>query len=158
MELREKLVLLRKRNGLSQLELAAKLNVSRQAISKWEVGTATPSTESLRAISVLYDIPIDYLLTNCCSEEAIVTLHKKDVAELIQDGEPKAETPPPPEQVKKTNWKYITIFMAILLLFLITIFFVVYQKVNVNDSSLFVDEMQTDNWSISNSENFSVKW
>lgn len=156
MDLREKLVMLRKKNGLSQLELAAKLNVSRQAISKWEVGAAIPSTENLRAISVLFDIPIDYLLTNCCSEEDIVALNKKDVVKLTQDGDPQAESLP--KQVKKINWKYMTISIVVLLLFLVMIFFVVYQKVSVNDSNLFVDEMQTDNWSISNSENFSIKW
>ena len=46
MELYEKLIHLRKQKGLSQLKLAEELGVSRQAISKWEVGTAVPSTEN----------------------------------------------------------------------------------------------------------------
>ena len=44
MELKEKLVALRKEKGLTQLVVAEKLNVSRQAISRWESGTAQPST------------------------------------------------------------------------------------------------------------------
>lgn len=45
----EKLVRLRKEKGLSQLQLAEEINVSRQAISRWEVGLAVPSREKLRA-------------------------------------------------------------------------------------------------------------
>ena len=62
MNLEEKLTALRKERGLSQLELAEKLDVSRQAVSKWETGTAVPSTESLRALSQLYKVPVDDLL------------------------------------------------------------------------------------------------
>lgn len=49
----EKLVRLRKEKGLSQLQLAEEINVSRQAISRWEVGLAVPSREKLRALSEL---------------------------------------------------------------------------------------------------------
>lgn len=62
MSLPEKLLFLRKQNGLTQLELAEKLNVSRQAISRWEVGTAAPSTDNLKELSNLYDVSVDYLL------------------------------------------------------------------------------------------------
>ena len=62
MELSEKLATLRKNKGLSQLELAEAINVSRQAISRWEVGTATPSAENLKFLSEYYEISIDELL------------------------------------------------------------------------------------------------
>ena len=68
MELKEKLVLLRKKNGLSQLELAEKLNVSRQAISKWEVGSTVPTTDNLIAISRIYSISVDYLMNQSDQE------------------------------------------------------------------------------------------
>lgn len=45
MKLEEKLVALRKAKGLSQLQLAEMMDISRQAISRWEVGTAIPSTD-----------------------------------------------------------------------------------------------------------------
>ena len=44
MKFHDRLFQLRKKEGLTQAELAEKLNVSRQAISKWEMGTATPDT------------------------------------------------------------------------------------------------------------------
>lgn len=53
MELKEKLVALRKEKGLTQLVVAEKLNVSRQAISRWESGTALPSTDNLRCLGAL---------------------------------------------------------------------------------------------------------
>lgn len=64
MSLAEKLVSLRKRAGLTQLDLAEKLNVSRQAISRWEVGTAVPSTDNLKVLGELYGIPVDFLLND----------------------------------------------------------------------------------------------
>ena len=64
MNLPIKLASLRKQNGLTQLELAEKLNVSRQAISRWEVGTAVPSTDNLRVLSNLYGVSVDYLLND----------------------------------------------------------------------------------------------
>lgn len=63
MELKEKLVALRKEKGLTQLVVAEKLNVSRQAISRWESGTALPSTDNLRCLGALYEVPIDTWLT-----------------------------------------------------------------------------------------------
>ena len=54
MRLEEKLVCLRKERHMTQLELAEKLDVSRQAISKWEVGSTVPSTENLIRLAQLY--------------------------------------------------------------------------------------------------------
>lgn len=54
MKLEEKLVSLRKAKGLSQMKLAEKMNVSRQAISRWETGAAIPSSENLKYLSDLY--------------------------------------------------------------------------------------------------------
>jgi len=58
----EKLVQLRKREGYTQEELAEKLEVSRQAISRWEMGTAVPDSSNLLQISKLFKVSADYLL------------------------------------------------------------------------------------------------
>ena len=60
--LSEKLYKLRKNSGLSQEQLAEQLNVSRQAISKWEQGTAIPESEKLISISNYFGVTVDYLL------------------------------------------------------------------------------------------------
>lgn len=64
MKLNERLAALRKKKGLSQLELAEALDVSRQAVSKWENGRSAPSTENLLQLSGIYGIPLDALV-NC---------------------------------------------------------------------------------------------
>ena len=61
MELAEKLTALRKDKGLTQIEVAEELNVSRQAVSKWEVGDTVPSTANLKYLARLYEVPLEYL-------------------------------------------------------------------------------------------------
>ena len=68
MRLDEKLVHLRKEKGITQLELAEAVKVSRQAVSKWESGGGIPSTENLRGLSELYGVSIDYLLNEDARE------------------------------------------------------------------------------------------
>ena len=55
---------LRKSNNLTQEELAEKLNVSRQAITKWESGIGTPDISNIEAIAKLFNVSIDELLNN----------------------------------------------------------------------------------------------
>lgn len=58
MKLADKLVCLRKKQGLSQLKLAEIMNVSRQAISRWETGIAVPSAENLKYLGNLYNVSL----------------------------------------------------------------------------------------------------
>lgn len=60
----EKLKACRKQAGLSQEQLAEKLGVSRQAVTKWETDAGIPDIENIMAISALFDISIDELLSN----------------------------------------------------------------------------------------------
>ena len=62
MKLSEKILLLRKRQGLSQEALAEQLHVSRQAVSRWEMGTALPDAANLLQLSDLFGVTADYLL------------------------------------------------------------------------------------------------
>ena len=62
MTMGEKLQLLRKSRGLSQEQLAAELDVSRQAISKWECGDSTPDLDKLRAICTYFGVTADHLI------------------------------------------------------------------------------------------------
>ena len=70
MEFNNKLYELRKQKGFSQEELANRLNVSRQTVSKWEVGDSTPDMEKLVAISDLFGISLDELVMNKAPEPA----------------------------------------------------------------------------------------
>ena len=58
----EKLQKLRKERGWSQEELASRITVSRQAVSKWELGTAVPDTDNIVQLSELFGVTTDYLI------------------------------------------------------------------------------------------------
>ena len=62
MKFNEKLVNLRKMHNLSQEQVAEKLKVARQTISKWELGETTPEMDKLIIISELYNITLDELM------------------------------------------------------------------------------------------------
>lgn len=62
MELKDKLQLLRKQNGYSQEQLADKLGIARQTLSKWENGQAVPELGNLISLSNLYGITIDRIV------------------------------------------------------------------------------------------------
>lgn len=63
MDLAECLAALRKRAGLSQGDVAERLNVSRQAVSRWETGFTVPSTDNLSRLGRLYGVTLDDLLS-----------------------------------------------------------------------------------------------
>lgn len=83
MQFSEKLKMLRKEKGFTQENLADELNVSRQAITKWESGDGIPDIENLKQISILFNTTIDELV----KEEKDITIDKsyKEVYELEID-------------------------------------------------------------------------
>ena len=58
----DKIIRLRRKNGWSQEELAEKMKVSRQAVSKWEAAQTTPDLEKILQLSNLFGVTTDYLL------------------------------------------------------------------------------------------------
>ena len=85
-EIANRLVELRRAHGYSQEELAAKLGVSRQAVSKWERSEASPDTDNLIALARLYDISLDGLLLHTPAGGA--------AAQAAPEPEPETETAP----------------------------------------------------------------
>ena len=69
MILADKIIKQRKKNGWSQEELAEKMNVSRQAVSKWESAQSTPDLEKILQLSKLFGVTTDYLLKDENEEE-----------------------------------------------------------------------------------------
>lgn len=91
MSLSTKLVTLRKQKGLTQMDLAEKLQVSRQAISRWEVGAAVPSTENLKVLGDSYGVSVDYLLNDSIRE----------ISDCDRLEQPKTENPPQTDKGSK---------------------------------------------------------
>jgi len=83
MKLNEKILYYRKAAKLSQEELASRVGVSRQAVSKWELGDATPEVDKLLALSRAFGVTTDELLSEGEPEE---------LSRPLEEG---TETPPP---------------------------------------------------------------
>ena len=73
MILADKIIRLRKKNGWSQEELAEKVNVSRQAVSKWEGAQSVPDLEKLLVLSRLFGVTTDYLLKDEIEDEEFLS-------------------------------------------------------------------------------------
>jgi transcriptional regulator with XRE-family HTH domain len=98
----EKLYYLRTENGYSQETLAETLNVSRQSISKWELGTSLPETEKIIAIGELFGVSLDSLLVDSVSLDTKENLDRlvlkflgsardmdnisKELVDIVKDG------------------------------------------------------------------------
>ncbi len=86
MEIREKLIALRENAQLSQMELADRVGVSRQTISRWESGTAVPATDNLKVLAEFYDISVDWL----CSDSSTWPLPEAESSTTTQSVPSKA--------------------------------------------------------------------
>lgn len=69
MTLREKLIVSRNKAGLSQMELAERLGVSRQAVSRWESGDTTPTMDKLKTLARIYGVSLDWLCSDAADRE-----------------------------------------------------------------------------------------
>ena len=62
MKLSEKILYLRKKQGMTQEQLAEKMEISRQAVSRWESGTALPDASNIVQLTKIFAVSADYLL------------------------------------------------------------------------------------------------
>ena len=75
MTFQEQLITLRKQQGLSQEQLGSKLGVTRQTVSKWELGITTPEMDKLMLLSDLFQISIDELVGRTAKDTGSETVH-----------------------------------------------------------------------------------
>src|SRR5690554_1699750 len=84
MTLSEKIQQLRKTRNLSQEQLAEKLAVSRQAISKWELGESIPDTDKIIQLSRIFQVSTDYLLHDDINSDRDIPAVKTN-SELLRE-------------------------------------------------------------------------
>lgn len=125
MKLSDKLTELRKEKGWSQEDFAEKLDVSRQAISRWENGTALPDAQNILRISKLFNVTSDYLLNDDYEGKA---------SELAVEAS--AEEPPPVDPLKKHPYWYLISAMGFALLATLTVITVMIARGNEAHSHL----------------------
>ena len=113
--LKDNLKLARKAKGLSQEELAIKLNVVRQTISKWEQGLSVPDAEMLISISEVFDTPVSTFLGENLSEskedDLKVISEKLEIINLQLSQRKK-------EKRKIIHWTLISLCIIIIIMFL----------------------------------------
>lgn len=116
MRLEEKLTVLRKESGYTQLDLAEKVRVSRQAISKWETGRALPSAENLKYLSELFGVSVDYLLNDDMTEEPKPKEQEPAPEPQTEEAQTEEAVVPEKEKGKPVKWKYIAALLLTVLL------------------------------------------
>ncbi len=121
MKLHEKIYELRKKAGYSQEALAEKLCVSRQSVSKWETGEATPEVSKLLALSKIFGVTTDYLLNDEIETEAetepfVVEETTPDFSVISV-----TETKPAKKKSKSIKTLIIILLVCILLCFILPV-------------------------------------
>lgn len=117
MKLYEKIIKLRKEKGLSQEEFGSAINVSRQAISKWESEQTKPDIDKLKEIAKFFDVSYDYLLND---EIDNIEETKKETSKKIN--------------VKKNIIRILIVFIAIYLIFSVYKFVALFRFYKVANS------------------------
>ena len=134
----ERLIECRKAAGLSQTELAEKLGLSRQTISKWETGTVIPTAENLNALAKLYSISLDWLVNG----EEFPVLQSKNEAAPVEEAS--VQTNKPGKSIN--SWRIAAFVLAVLLLAVVIFGIVRYQKSTKAASVTYI--MTTEQWPI----------
>lgn len=125
----ERLIECRKAAGLSQTELAEKLGLSRQTISKWETGTVIPAAENLSALAKLYNVSLDWLVNGV------------DFARPQTRDEEAAKAEEPAQPRKSINgWRIAALVLAALLFAVVIIEIVQYQKTTNDASATYIEQ------------------
>lgn len=116
MTLREKLIVSRNKAGLSQMELAYRLGVSRQAVSRWESGDTTPTMDKLKTLAKIYGVSLDWLCSDAAGREL------PEAAKPEADRNPD-DAPAGKEGEKKQKIRAIAIALTIVVLALVCVWF-----------------------------------
>ena len=128
MTLGEKIVFYRKKIGMSQEALAEKLNVSRQAISKWETGDCEPELSKIKALSLLFGITLDDFLSQNLQNDGEIQKIKMST-----------------NSVGRVKWHYLSYLVLIFLLIVLSVTIDVrmfpsfYMRIDITNISRFLD-------------------
>lgn len=149
MELSQKLKELRKKQGLTQLELAERLFVSRQAISGWEAGTSRPSTENLQSLSRLFNIPLETLLDDTAEAEPAAAQEKLPAEEQAKE-EDKG-------QGKARRYKAIVLVIVLLAILLTTAVLAHRRTAQEKMGAMTFSEMECDDFDFAGAESVPME-
>ena len=106
MNISERITALRKEKDISQTELAKRLNVSRQAVSKWEQGVSSPDTAKLIQLAEILGTEVEYLATGVHPEPGSVVLNVVETVERVEERVVEVIRHVPRKPVKKNPLDY----------------------------------------------------
>lgn len=153
MKLAEKLAYLRKEKGLSQLKLAEMMDISRQAISRWETGVAVPSSDNLKYLGDIYGVSLDFLLNDSADDpernRGIADKPDEDLATISDsvDGWKKG---------KRKIAKWLAIFLG--LLSLIVVIYIIGTIYGNEDDFVSINDAQRKEVESEEVPGFDLEW
>ncbi len=145
MMLKERLVQLREENGIAQIELAERLHVTRQAVSRWEGGKTEPDVDTLIAIAKIFGVSLDYL---CGADEVLRPEKKEEPEEQKQASGPK----------KKGAAIALAALALLLLLALAACFFGNRPVQKTESTELTFDQLDVDHVQNDSIDRFDLEW
>lgn len=149
MELKDKLTHLRKEKGLSQLELAEVMNVSRQAVSRWETGLSIPSTDKLKGLSELYGVSLDTLLRSEGEYPRPITSEPDADAKVCE-----SKKEDPKKYIRLS--KYIIVLLCIVLL--TAAIAIIFAGRHRTSNHIVMSNIEPEEVFSESAENFSIDW
>ena len=152
METKDVIYELRTGKGLSQEELAEKVFVTRQAVSRWESGDTTPSVDKLKALAKLYGVSLDWLFGDTADGEP------PEAAKPEADRNPD-EAPAGKEGEKKQKIRAIAIALAIVVIAFACVWFAARNMSNEADSTQ-IEDMEHEEIDIPDQDEsgFNFEW
>lgn len=152
MSLREKLIVLRDKAGISQMTLAHQLGVSRQAVSRWESGDATPSMDKLKALAKIYNVSLDWL----CSDAS--NTGNSAQAENLEKYDSESDNKPHTEE-KTKNKKLVLEIGIFAIVFALLLMYVWSKKVNLlPGETKQIGELAEEDVSEASESGFEFDW
>lgn len=143
MKQREKLIVLRDRAELSQQALADLLDVSRQAVTRWESGTTVPTTDNLMSLAKLYGVSLDWL----CSERGFEE----------QDAQQETQQENQVKTAKKASRKRIIVLAAIVVVVIGILIGIAHREKTNGTVDVSIDDVPGEVVNITDSYVFSLK-
>ncbi len=140
MPLADKITDLRKKQGWSQIDLADRLDVSRQSVSKWEMGQAVPELDKIIKMSELFSVTTDYLLKDAVPgpEPGGAAPPPTPPEEQPPAPEPEKQTPGPaaPEKPRRKKWPWVLAACLVLAAVLLALLLAGHRDTPVADPKL----------------------
>lgn len=152
MTLREKLIVLRDKAGISQMSLAHQLDVSRQAVSRWESGDATPSMDKLKSLAKIYDVSLDWLCSDEFDAGVPLPVKKLDERDPVCDN----ESPTREKHKKHKKWGII---IGLLIVGVLLSAYVWNKRVkSISTTAKQIEDLAEENVNDAPESNFEFEW